>query len=517
MREQNMKLKIRCLGVCMLLLLMGCSGQKEEKKSATVTVHTIGDSTMADYVENTTRTRGWGEMLQTFFSSDVQVINYARGGRSSRSFCEEGRWDKVKENLLPGDYVFIQFAHNDEKEGGKDGADGRGTAPWTTYKSYLEKYVDETRELGANPILVTPIVRRYFMENGTISPKGCHDLGVSPDDSTLNYVRVMKHVAQVKQVPLLDMTALTKDFVERLGAEKTIKCIYVPTDGTHTQATGAACYAQLVARELQHLGILSDYVLPEIPLVLNPASLDFRTIYVGDEAVLCFDLTGLNLQPFNGVLTLKAPEGMTLSDTPEGVCQPELSYPYADGKLWNRCFYLHFKPIQAGSVADAVTISYGKVEQQLPVVADCRDIAKQIPFHKELTEMGMKGLKTTPQGVTLENEDWTAEIDEDAKRYVEFIISGGDKTLMIRNFSFTLEGAVCYRVSYAYGKDFYPRTDMGERLRADETTAGQKFPMNVTLNPGERLHVRLFPWSTRASKDLCFRVKDVKYEGLEIE
>ena len=78
-----------------------------------LTVHTIGDSTMADYVENTTRTRGWGEMLQEFFTSDVRVINYARGGRSSRSFTEEGLWDKVKSNLNPGDYVFIQFAHND--------------------------------------------------------------------------------------------------------------------------------------------------------------------------------------------------------------------------------------------------------------------------------------------------------------------------------------------------------------------------------------------------------------------
>ena len=71
-------------------------------------------------------TRGWGEMLQEFFTSDVRIINYARGGRSSRSFTEEGLWDKVKSNLNPGDYVFIQFAHNDEKEQGKDGADGRG-------------------------------------------------------------------------------------------------------------------------------------------------------------------------------------------------------------------------------------------------------------------------------------------------------------------------------------------------------------------------------------------------------
>ncbi|MGL4852675.1 MAG: SGNH/GDSL hydrolase family protein, partial [Phocaeicola sp.] len=152
-----------------------------------VKIHTIGDSTMADYAENTTRTRGWGEVLQEFFQDEAQVHNYARGGRSSRSFFEEGRWQTVKNNLSPGDYLFIQFAHNDAKEGGKDGADFRGTAPWTTYKRFLELYVDETRALQGNPILITPIVRRYFDKEGKITPKGCHDLGIAPDDSTLNY------------------------------------------------------------------------------------------------------------------------------------------------------------------------------------------------------------------------------------------------------------------------------------------------------------------------------------------
>ena len=86
----------------------------EAKKK--VRVHTIGDSTMADYAENTTRTRGWGEMFQEFFSDDVEVMNYARGGRSTRSFINEGLWDKVKANIRKGDYVLIQFAHNDENQ-----------------------------------------------------------------------------------------------------------------------------------------------------------------------------------------------------------------------------------------------------------------------------------------------------------------------------------------------------------------------------------------------------------------
>ena len=79
----------------------------EAKKK--VRVHTSGDSTMADYAENTTRTRGWGEMFQEFFSDDVEVMNYARGGRSTRSFINEGLWDKVKANIRKGDYVLIQL------------------------------------------------------------------------------------------------------------------------------------------------------------------------------------------------------------------------------------------------------------------------------------------------------------------------------------------------------------------------------------------------------------------------
>ena len=344
-----------------------------------LTVHTIGDSTMADYVENTTRTRGWGEMLQEFFTSDVRIINYARGGRSSRSFTEEGLWDKVKSNLNPGDYVFIQFAHNDEKEQGKDGADGRGTAPWTTYKTFLEQYVDETEALGANPVFITPIVRRYFTKAGTISPKGCHDIGIAPDDSTLNYVRVMKHVAREKQVPLVDMTTLTKNFTEQLGEETTIKCIYVPTDGTHTQATGATCYAALVAQELKQQGILSDYIQEDAPLILNPTSLDFQTIYIGDKVTLCFDLTGLKLTPSSGILRLEAPQGMTLSDAPQSSPKTVIELPYSNGRLWNQCFYLHFSPKHTEKVSTVIPITYGSNKRFLPVTAISKKISHQSP------------------------------------------------------------------------------------------------------------------------------------------
>lgn len=94
----------------------------------------------------------------------------------------------------------------------------------------------------------------------------------------------MKNVARQKKVPVVDMTALTKEFVEDLGADATNQQIYVPTDGLHTQATGAACYARIVAHDLVHQGILSEYIDSEVSMVLNPTSLDFGTIYIGNES-----------------------------------------------------------------------------------------------------------------------------------------------------------------------------------------------------------------------------------------
>lgn len=501
------------IGIWMIgcICMTACTQTPEKLK-----VHIIGDSTMADYVENTTRTRGWGEMLQEFFIEEAEVVNYARGGRSSRSFCEEGRWDKVKENMSSGDYVLIQFAHNDEKEGGKDGEDGRGTAPWTTYKSYLEKYVDETRELGGIPVFVTPIIRRYFMEDGTISPKGCHDLGIAPDDSTLNYVRVMKHVARNKGVQLVDMTASTKAFAEALGAEQTIKCIYVPTDGTHTQATGAAYYARLAVDGLREQGILKEYIMDNTSLVLNPTSLDFQTLYVGDEVGICFDLTGLDLLPTEGNLMIEAPQGMMISDDPHGEKKQSLTYSYKDSKLWNHSFYLYFKPETAGMVDTAVCISYGETKRMLPVVAEVKNVSRQTKVSIPIEHYTLKELQETPQGITTVAGTWPAEIDEAQKRYVEIVLPRREKTLVVRSVSFEMEGDACYRLAYAWGKDFYPRTDIGEEQQANRGIRKLSYPINTTLQVGEQMHIRLFPWSTEKN-NMTFKVGSWSIDGVEIE
>ncbi|MBQ8423440.1 MAG: rhamnogalacturonan acetylesterase [Coprobacter sp.] len=488
-----------------------CDAQKK------VRVHTIGDSTMADYAENTTRTRGWGEMFQEFFTDDVEVINYARGGRSTRSFMNEGLWDKVKANIQPGDYVFIQFAHNDEKGGGTYSADGRGTDPWGHYKRNLEIYVNETRALQATPVLITPIVRRYFTKEGTISDKGCHNLSKGEDRTELDYVYVMKLVAREMNVPLIDHTALTKSFVESLGAENTTRLIYVPTDGTHTQATGAALYAQMVAREMKRMDILARYVRPDAPMILNPRSIDFGNIYVGDEACARLDLTGITMPKKNGIVTITAPQGMSLASTPDGEKLSKLEIPYTDGKLWNQCYFVYYTPQSAGTVNDAITVTCKKVKRTIPVTADCKKITKETPKKISVKRYTLKGLTDSEQGITIEKGKWSADIDESGSRYVEFFIKDMKQGFVAKKVTFTLKGNVAYRVASSESGDFYPRTDLGENQKDSTDIQTIDLPINATIKPGERLAIRIFPWCTRENDNVHFSIENFTIEGLIIE
>ena len=151
-------------------------------------VHTIGDSTMSEYKPSATPKRGWGMYLQAFFNPDsVAVNNRGKSGASTRTFYEtDNLWPSVKSQMQAGDYLIIQFAHNDEKCKGWDvyqyndslrrlgqdtTTDLRGTEPNTTYKMYLRRFVNEARELGVTPVLMSPICRAYFKE-GKINDEG---------------------------------------------------------------------------------------------------------------------------------------------------------------------------------------------------------------------------------------------------------------------------------------------------------------------------------------------------------
>ena len=127
----------------------------------TITIFMIGDSTMANKpLEGGNQERGWGHVLGGYFSENIRVENHARNGRSSKSFIDEGLWEVVINKVKPGDYVFIQFGHNDEKVDEK-----RHTDPGSTFDANLRRFVKETRAKGGIPVLFNAIVRRNFRNN----------------------------------------------------------------------------------------------------------------------------------------------------------------------------------------------------------------------------------------------------------------------------------------------------------------------------------------------------------------
>ena len=199
------------------------------------TIHLMGDSTCADkdIKGGANPERGWGMMFRNFVDNQYKVVNYAMNGRSTKSFIDEGRWDKVKDNLKEGDYVFIQFGHNDSKT--TDSL--RFAAPWGAYQDNLRRFIREAREKGAKPVLLTPVARRWF-KKGRLD-RNCHT----------DYPAAMKQVALQEDVPLLDITASSLDWLERLGDEGSKPYFMISTgknDNTHTVACGARAVSLLV-------------------------------------------------------------------------------------------------------------------------------------------------------------------------------------------------------------------------------------------------------------------------------
>ncbi|HNX55409.1 MAG TPA: rhamnogalacturonan acetylesterase, partial [Prolixibacteraceae bacterium] len=238
--------KIKFLGVLVMLLLFCPEIFAQQTFSGKFTVWTIGDSTMANKKEEVAPETGWCQAFPNFVSDKVEIKNRAMNGRSSKSFITEGRWKWVLDSLKPGDYVFIQFGHNDEKN--QDST--RYTEPFTLYRKNLERFVRETREKGATPVLFTSIVRRKF-ENGMLS------------DTHGNYPVVTRIVANEMKVPLVDLQLLTAGAVTALGDELS-KQVYLWTqpntkfpegrkDDTHLSVEGANLVAKLAAQQLMCL------------------------------------------------------------------------------------------------------------------------------------------------------------------------------------------------------------------------------------------------------------------------
>lgn len=236
----------------------------------TVTVFMIGDSTMAN--KDTTggkQERGWGMMLQQYFKSDVVVDNHAVNGRSSKSFIDEGRWDVVLSKMKPGDYVIIQFGHNDEKP-----AADRHTDPGTTFDANLRRFVLESRARGGIPILCNAVVRRNFyrqvdssVDDESLRNTTYEDEKVNSDtliDTHGAYLLSPRNVARELGVPFIDANRVTHDLEQGMGIEgsRRLHMWFRPgehpsvpkgrKDNTHYNVYGATVVAGLLAEEISH-------------------------------------------------------------------------------------------------------------------------------------------------------------------------------------------------------------------------------------------------------------------------
>jgi lysophospholipase L1-like esterase len=222
----------------------------------------IGDSTMANKEVKAYPETGWGMPFSFFFDSTIEVDNRAKNGRSTRTFLSENLWKPVVDDLREGDYVFIQFGHNDEVKEKTD----RYTSP-EDFKKNLMKYVNDSRVKKAIPVLITPVARRQFDSTGKI--KESHPV----------YSDAVREVAKQLNVPLIDLDEKSKALYQQFGAENS-KWLFNYTapgehpnypaghkDDTHFNELGARKIAEIVLAEIRqlHLG-LADRIRPPLPV-----------------------------------------------------------------------------------------------------------------------------------------------------------------------------------------------------------------------------------------------------------
>lgn len=429
-----------------------------------IKVHTIGDSTMSDYNPSATDKRGWGTYLGLFFDAEfVTVNNRGKSGASSRTFYDQPNlWPSVKTQMQAGDYVLIQFAHNDEKCNGVDAleyndylvahgqpaaTDLRGTCPSTTYQANLRRFIDEVRAHGCTPVLVAPICRKYFVDSLTLRRNALHDLGdkftriadgellenqsVPADDHSMDYVWHMRQVATEMQVPFIDLTTATHDLFLGYGDAYCIANLFCQGDKTHTSELGAKMIARLAAGLLKEAGILADYI----------------TVH---------DLSEISQEP------------IAESQEPRAESAQLSSFDYRLS-THNMC------AVGKGSV---------------------------LRFHNS-----DDGTSKTP---------WPAdEIDENAVRYIDLAVTApADSALRITGISMDLRADGCSTMSChintGFGDHFTDVHTFYEKVALPKQTLTPVAiaPAHLIVPAGQTLHIRILPWlndesTPRSGKYIC--------------
>lgn len=228
----------------LLAVSVACFGQQP------ITIYLAGDSTMAEKLPTKRPETGWGEFLQSAFDSGhVRVENHAKNGRSTRTFLSEGLWQEIVDKLTPGDYVFIQFGHNDESKQKTD----RYTSP-EDYRANLVRMIRDVRSKQANPVLLTPVMRRKFDKQGNFV-----------DAHPPEYPQSVRDVAAEQKVTLIDMHRASEKVLKQYGDEPSRKLFLqlkpgenpnYPNgveDNTHFNPVGAKVMCDLAVQAIREL------------------------------------------------------------------------------------------------------------------------------------------------------------------------------------------------------------------------------------------------------------------------
>ncbi|MEZ4884021.1 MAG: rhamnogalacturonan acetylesterase [Chitinophagales bacterium] len=226
-----------------LFLFYGCSSHFDKNTSV---IYLAGDSTMSEKEPKARPETGWGEMLGDYFEDGIKIENHAKNGRSSKSFIFESRWDTIVGKLKKNDIVFIQFCHNDSSPTKKE----RYSTP-EEYRKNLIKFVTDTRQKKATPVLFTPVVRRRFNEEGEF------------EESHGEYPDIIRSIAKEYKVSLIDMQKSSKKALIEMGEDASKKLYMIlekgesanypdgKEDNTHFSPTGANLMASLAVQDIR--------------------------------------------------------------------------------------------------------------------------------------------------------------------------------------------------------------------------------------------------------------------------
>ena len=554
-------------------------------------VHTLGDSTMAPYDESATVTRGWGMYFGNFLTNGWTSINYAKGGRDSRGGYNE-LWHTAKKNVDAGDYVIITFGHNDEKNSGMDGyalkayyesigdataaaaVDLRGTVPSTTYKEWLGKIVDEVKELGATPIICSPVCRSYF-SGSKIKRNGRHDLGdsfsiltaegikekqsVPANDHTMDYAYHSEQLAKEKGVAFIDLTTATAALYESYGDTKCHEYLFDGQGSTHFNTTGALLVARECARLMKAQGIMADDITLPTDISVAPATGDMGKAYKGQTLTKEFTLNGFGLSPEEGSVSINASAGIQIS-TDKSNWQQSLTATYTASTLV-QTFYAQVVLTENGDFNGTITVRQGDKTIQIPVTATAvvleggMEVKAYWRLEKDDTYeqtgpatiigesftgmyvqryanpnantvwpdwTGYEATRKTQRNL-LTGDTWPAdEIDDNPDRYIQWGIKPAmGMELKIDAISLFAAGCggngMCCHIYYSTD-NFETRTTIFEmkKMPANNMQYVESKPV-ITLKEGQELLVRVYPWYNGSASGKTICLSDLTIHGMAVD